>query len=143
MTRLDNATLPKAPATKADVAKMRAAGKATKLPGIEDSVWFNRPTLKIAGKWLICARQQGIYVILCPLPEKEALIEAAPDIYFDTDHHAGYGAVLAWADKISAKELSGRIARAWHIQAPKKMAAQLNAAPPKSKAKPRSASGKR
>lgn len=73
------------------------------------------------GKWLVCARQSGIYVMLCPLPEKEALIEAAPDIYFDTDHHTGRHAVLAFADKISPEDLARRIARAWYIQAPKDM----------------------
>lgn len=119
MARLESASLSKEPASPAEIKKMQAAGKATKLPDIENSIWFNRPTLKVGGKWLICARQKNIYVIFCPLPEKEMLIDAAPEIYFDTDHHAGYGAVLAWANKISAKELKDRIARAWHLQAPK------------------------
>ena len=120
-----DATLPKQPATGDDVAKMVAAGKATGLPGIEKSLWFNRQTLKVRGKWLVCARQVGIYVMVCPLPEKETLIEAAPDVYFDTDHHTGRPAVLAFADKISAEELASRIARAWHIQAPKDLAQQV------------------
>jgi hypothetical protein len=119
MVRLENASLPKEPASQAEIKKMQAAGKATKLPGIEMGVWFNRPTLKVGGKWLICARQKNVYVIFCPLPEKEMLIDAAPEVYFDTDHHAGSGAVLAWADKISAKELRQSIARAWHLQAMK------------------------
>jgi hypothetical protein len=119
--RLLNASLPKQPATGDEVTKMVAAGKATGLPGIVKSLWFNRQTLKVRGKWLACARQRGVYVMVCPLPEKEALIEAAPEIYFDTDHHAGHPAVLAYADKISPADLALRIARAWHIQAPKEL----------------------
>ena len=119
--RIADASLPRKPATGDDVTKMVLAGRATGLPGIEKSLWFNRQTLKVRGKWLVCARQSGIYVMLCPLPEKEALIEAAPDIYFDTDHHTGRHAVLAFADKISPEDLARRIARAWYIQAPKDM----------------------
>jgi hypothetical protein len=117
--RLKNADLPKDPATAKDIAKMEAAGKATGLPDIVTSLWFNRPTLKVNDKWLICARQKGIYVFLCPLPEKEALIGASPDLYFDTDHHAGSAAVLVYADKISMKDLALRITRAWNIQTSK------------------------
>jgi hypothetical protein len=119
--RLLNASLPKQPATGDEVTKMVAAGRATGLPGIVKSLWFNRQTLKVRGKWLVCARQRGIYVMVCPLPEKDALIEAAPEIYFDTDHHAGQPAVLAFADKISPEDLAQRITRAWYIQAPKEM----------------------
>lgn len=108
-------------ATRADVAKMVRAATKTGHPDISESLWFNRPTLKVAGKWLICARQAGVYVIFCPRIEKEVLIERAPTIYFDTDHHRNSAAVLAWADKISVAEMADRIARAWRLQAPKKL----------------------
>jgi hypothetical protein len=135
--RLENASLPKAPATEADLKKMRAAGKATGLPGIAESPWFNRPTLKVEGKWLICARQAGVYVFLCPRPEKELLLEMDPEVYFDTDHHANSPAVLAWADKISPKDLADRIARAWRVQAPKALQMKLDGATPVTAAKPK------
>jgi hypothetical protein len=140
--RIADASLPRKPATGDDVTKMVLAGRATGLPGIEKSLWFNRQTLKVRGKWLVCARQSGIYVMLCPLPEKEALIEAEPTVYFDTDHHTGRHAVLAFADKISPEDLALRIARAWYIQAPKDMhpivaKPKKPKAAPKPKAKPR------
>jgi len=138
--RILDSSLPKQPATGDDVAKMVAAGRATGLPGIEKSLWFNRQTLKVRGKWLVCARQAGIYVMLCPLPEKEALIESAPDVYFDTDHHIGRPAVLAYVAKITIEELAQRITRAWRIQAPKDMRA--NAPKPKSAAKAKAAKSK-
>jgi hypothetical protein len=135
--RLENASLPKTPATASDLKKMRAAGKATGLPGIEESPWFNRPTLKVEGQWLICARQAGVYVVVCPLAEKELLIDMDPEVYFDTDHHAGYGAVLAWADKISAKDLADRIARAWRVQALKALQRKVDGGTPAKAAKPK------
>ena len=33
-------------------------------------------------------------VLMCPLEEKEMLIEAAPEIYFETDHYKGWPAIL-------------------------------------------------
>lgn len=119
LARVANASLPKAPASRADVDKMLRAATATGLPGISESLWFNRPTLKVGGKWLICARQAGVYVIFCPMIEKEHLIERAPATYFDTDHHRNSAAVLAWVRKASVAELTDRIARAWRLQAPK------------------------
>ena len=48
-------------------------------------------------------------------------MEAAPEIYFETDHYAGWPAVLARAAAISDAELVHRIERAWRVQAPKNL----------------------
>jgi hypothetical protein len=42
-------------------------------------------------------------VVFCPLEEKEVLLEAAPEIYFETDHYKGYPAILVRPDKIDKR----------------------------------------
>jgi hypothetical protein len=56
---------------------------------------------------------------MCPLEEKEMLMAAAPDIYFETDHYKGWPAVLVRIRSISIAELRLRLERAFAMQAPK------------------------
>lgn len=42
---------------------------------------------------------------MCPLEEKQLLIEAAPDIYFETDHYRGWPSVLVRIRLISEEGL--------------------------------------
>ena len=48
-------------------------------------------------------------------------VEAAPEIYFETDHYKGWPAVLVRLRKIKAAELKHRLARAWRLKAPKRL----------------------
>ena len=63
--------------------------------------------------------QAGIWAIRCPLQEKEMLIEAAPDIYFDDDYYRRYDVVLVRLANIDEAELASMLARAHEIQAAK------------------------
>ena len=46
---------------------------------------------------------------MCPLEEKEMLIDAAPDIYFETDHYRGWPAILVRISEIDPDELRHRL----------------------------------
>ncbi len=63
-----------------------------------------------------------ILAISCPLEQKELLIEAAPDIYFDDDHYRGYPAVLTRLPVIGADELAHRLSEgvAFQLSRPKR-----------------------
>ena len=61
--------------------------------------------------------RSGIVAIRCPVPEKQMLIEAAPDIYFDDDYYRRYPVILVRLDKIDADELAAMLGRAHDIQA--------------------------
>ena len=50
------------------------------------------------------------------------MLEARPDLYFQTPHYEGYPAVLVHLDAIDVDELRERIEDAWLIQAPKTLA---------------------
>ena len=55
-------------------------------------------------------------------------MEAAPAIYFETDHYKGWAAVLVRLAKIGDKELQFRVAQAWKAVAPRKDVAVYEAA---------------
>lgn len=70
-------------------------------------------------KFLCRVKDPDTVVLMCPLEEKEMLMAAAPDIYFETDHYKGWPAVLARIHTISVAELALRLERAFVMQAPK------------------------
>lgn len=104
--------------------RVKAAAKATKLPGIEEATSYGTPSMKVKGKFLLRMREPDILVLMCSLEEKEFLMQNAPKIYFTTDHYKGWPAVLIRLSKIKDDELSHRIAIAWRRQAPKKLQAE-------------------
>lgn len=110
---------------------MKLAAKAG-LAEVEESTWFRTPSLKVAGKSMMRIKDDDTLVFRCPLPEKELLIEAAPHIYFETDHYKGWPAVLVRLSAASDAELTRCLERAWLIQAPRRL---LVGAPPTTKAR--------
>jgi hypothetical protein len=111
-------------ATARVTARVRKAIKASRLPGIEDGTSYGYPSMKVRGKFLMRIKDAETLVFTCPLDEKAMLMEAAPEIYFETDHYAGWPAVLARTSAISDAELVHRIERAWRVQAPKRLVAE-------------------
>lgn len=59
---------------------------------------------------------------------KEALIAAAPEIYFTTSHFDGYAIVLIRLTDIPVEELEEVIVEAWLSRAPKRLATEYLAA---------------
>ena len=100
-------------------AKLVAAAEG--LPEIERSAHYGTPSLKVRKKFLCRVKDSDTVVVTCPLEEKELLIEAAPEFYFETDHYKGWPAILVRVHAIPAEELRLRIRRAWQMQAPKSL----------------------
>jgi hypothetical protein len=105
-------------------ARVRKAAHAAKLPEVEEGVSFGTPALKVRGKLLMRVKDPETLVFRCPVEEKAMLIEAVPDIYFETDHYKGYPAVLVRLSRISDAELRHCLERAWRLQAPAKLAVE-------------------
>jgi hypothetical protein len=113
-------------------ARARKAAKATKLPGIAEATSYGTPSLTVDGKLLLRVKDADTLVLRCTLEDKAMLMEAAPDIYFETDHYVGWPAVLVRLSAISDAELAHRLEQAWHLRAPKKRKAEYaNAHPAK------------
>jgi hypothetical protein len=70
------------------------------------------------GKKLLCRiKDPATLVFMCELEEKAALMETAPEIYFETDHYKGWPAMLARLDALSDRELIHRLECAIRFQA--------------------------
>jgi hypothetical protein len=100
-------------------AKLVAAAEG--LPEIEQTTSYGTPSLKVRKKFLCRVKDSDTVVVACPLEEKELLMEAAPEFYFETDHYKCWPAILVRVHAIPANELSLRINRAWQMQAPKSL----------------------
>jgi len=99
----------------------RAARLAADLPGVEVALWYGTPSLKVGGKGFVRVKEPGVLVVMCPLGLKEALIEAEPDLFFETPHYHGWPAMLVRLDAIDDGRLRDRIDCAWREKAPRKL----------------------
>ena len=104
-----------------DRLRKAAAG----LPEVEESTSYGTPALKVRGKGICRVKDAETVVVMCALDEKEMLLSAAPDIYYETDHYKGWPAMLIRIRKIADDELAHRLRRAWLEKAPKTLAKKL------------------
>lgn len=100
------------------------------LPGLEDRSGPDRLAFEVGGKgfaWSLMDRvapkkprtpNLDVLAVRCDIARKEMLLEAAPDVFFSTDHYRGYPAVLVRLAAVEANELQGLLTDAWAIQAP-------------------------
>jgi hypothetical protein len=100
--------------------RVLAAAKAAKLPGLEVGTSYGTPALRVGGKSFMRMKDPDTMVLLGPMEEKEMLMAAAPEVYFETDHYKGWPAWLVRLAKISDAELGHRLERAWRHKAPKR-----------------------
>lgn len=103
---------------------MKRLGK--KLLEVEESTWFNTPSLKVRKRSFVRLREEGVIVVLVDLDEKEALLQAEPDVFFTTPHYDGYPAMLVRLPAISDDELSEILTESWRRVAPKRLVKQLD-----------------
>jgi hypothetical protein len=125
MARKPTASLPEAgsPGESAfDGVVARLTGAASRLPGIAVATSYGTPAIKAGGKLLMRVRDADTAVLMCPLEEKELLLESAPAIYYETDHYRGWPALLVRLGAISDEELRLRMENAFRFKAPRKLA---------------------
>ena len=98
--------------------KRAAAG----LPEVEESTWYGTPALKVRSRGFCRVKDPDTVVVMVALDEKEMLLQAAPDLYFETPHYHGWPAMLVRIRAISDDELAHRLKTAWLQKAPKTLA---------------------
>jgi ABC-type sugar transport system substrate-binding protein len=64
---------------------------------------------------------KGVIVVLVDLDEKEALLQAEPDVFFTTPHYDGYPAFLVRLANIDRGELEEVLTESWRRVAPKRL----------------------
>jgi hypothetical protein len=100
--------------------KLRKAAEG--LPLVGESTSHGTPALKVRGKLLCRVKDASTAMVSCPPEEQRLLIEAAPDLYSETEHHVGWPAILVHLDLIPIDELHLRLEQAWLRQAPEPLA---------------------
>lgn len=103
--------------------------QAAKLPDVELGTSYGKPALKVAGKGFTGYRGEDAIPLAMPLDQKEMLLSAAPEIYYETDHYKGWPWVLIRMRVISDDELAQRLTEAWKFRAPKQLAAEFAGKP--------------
>ena len=76
------------------------------LPGVEESMAYGAPALKVRGKLLACvpthrSAEPGSLVVRIGFDDRAELLAAAPDVYYVTDHYLGYSAVLVRLSRVT------------------------------------------
>ena len=95
------------------------------LPETEEGTSYGRPALKVRGKFVAALRTDpDALVVRCDLDEKPFLLEARPDIVFETPHYHGYGALLVRLEA-PLEDVRELVLDSWLIAAPKRLAKQL------------------
>jgi hypothetical protein len=103
------------------LAQKRVVRLALGLPEVSEGTSYGTPALKVGDKSFTRLKDADTLVIMMPIEQKELLMEAAPAIYFETDHYRGWPAVLVRLAAISDAELAQRLAEAWRHKAPKRL----------------------
>ena len=104
----------------ADVVKI-----GSDLPELEESTSYGRPALKVRGKFVAAMRTNpDALVVRCDLEEKPFLLEARPEILFETPHYHGWGYMLL-KPEASLEDLREFLTDSWLLAAPKKLAASF------------------
>jgi hypothetical protein len=98
-------------------------------PEVEESTQ-GRSAWRVRGKlfaWEARERDGGGLAVRVDREEKQLILDSNPDVYFASPHYAGYPGVQIRLELIDEGELRERLEDAWLIQAPKRLAAQLEA----------------
>lgn len=95
---------------------------AERLPEVETGISYGTPALKVGKKSFCRVKNVDTVVLMVDLEEKQMLMAAAPELFFETDHYKGWPAVLLRIHEVSPEELAHRLERAWLRAAPRKLA---------------------
>ena len=96
------------------------------LPEVEESTSYGRAALKVRGKFVAALRTNpDALVVRCDLEEKPLLLEARPDLVFETPHYHGSAYLLVRLDAPS-DDVRELLVDSWVLAAPKSLQRQLN-----------------
>jgi hypothetical protein len=81
------------------------------LPGVREGTAWGSPALKLRGKLLACipshrSAEPDSLMVRINFDDRAELLAAAPDVYYVTEHYAGYTGVLIRLSQITPDLLS-------------------------------------
>lgn len=101
---------------------------ALSLPATSERPSYGTPGFRVKDK--LFARIHDLpntLVVWVPdMAEKEALLAAAPETFFETPHYDGYPMVLVRLDTIELDELTEVVTDSWRARAPRRLLAEFD-----------------
>jgi hypothetical protein len=88
------------------------------LPGVEDGSAYGNLALKVHGKLLACvpthrSAEPNSLVVKVDFDDRAELLAAAPDVYYLTEHYAGFPSVLVRLSRVNADVLRDLLGMAY------------------------------
>jgi hypothetical protein len=89
------------------------------LPETSELLSAGVPYFRVAKRGFARLRQdpEALVVWTADEPEKEALLRAAPDKFFTTEHYAGAAAILVRLGAVTEAELTELLVNSWRLRA--------------------------
>jgi hypothetical protein len=91
---------------------------ALALPGTVEKSSYGTPGFRVRDRLFARLRNDPDALVLWreSVEEKEALIDAAPEKFFTTDHYDGHPHVLVRLDAVGEEELADLIEESWELR---------------------------
>jgi hypothetical protein len=103
---------------------------ALALPDVAEGTSFGTPSWKVRGKFFARLRDgDTVAVVKVDKGEKQLLLEAEPEVFFETPHYYGYGYMLVRLEAIDEDELAEVVEDAWRLAAPQRLVKQRDEEP--------------
>ena len=103
---------------------------ALALPGVVEGTSYGTPGFRVKGKLFARMWQDGeTLVARCERAERELLLDAAPEVFFLTDHYRDWPWVLVRIAKASRAVLEEALENSWRNAAPAKLVAEHDGEP--------------
>jgi hypothetical protein len=112
---------------------------AAKLPGVFESTSYGTPALKVGplpkkpnakrtGASMTRLWEDGdVLVVKVPLEMQEVLLAADPEVFFLTDHYAGYPAILVRLSRVTLEQMEDLLEQSFRFVAPPKLVLSFEA----------------
>jgi hypothetical protein len=98
---------------------------ARDLPGVEVGTAYRTPALRVRKQVMARLREDGeTLAIRMEFGEREFRLQTNPEVYYITDHYAGYPMILVRLAKVEREELRELVQGAWRMIAPKRLREQ-------------------
>ena len=93
---------------------------ALELPETKDATAYGSLAIKVRGKLMTCmainkSAEPGSLGIRIDFDQRAELVEAAPDVYYFTDHYAPYPMVLVRLSRIDPEALRDLLRASWRF----------------------------
>ena len=95
---------------------------ALTLPGAEEGTSYGTPACKVKGKLFARLHQDGESLgVGVDFEEREALMAAAPEKFYITDHYLNYPWMLVRLSAVRRDEIRDLLIQSWRRAAPKRL----------------------